>query len=480
MSTSFPPIIHMFSTGGFRRAFSAFAAAAAVALAPASAPSAFARAQTPPDDATLYRVFLRDGSTLVSYGEFARVADRVVVTLPLGPTGGSMPDLEVLSIPADTVDWEKTDAYADSARAARYAATAGPNDFAVLSSAVSIALADISTTTDADRKIAMATEARQNVMKWAADHYGYRAKDVAHLATLFDDVISDTRRRRGEPNVEMSMVANLAAPPDMPLLPQPTVQDTVELALRAVTLAPDATERTSLLTAIQRTLETTGANNAWAVSLRPRVMAALEIEQRTDRVYATFTHDALRAADRSAAIGDVTGVERTIRTLLRHDDKLGQRRPQQMAAALATLDLRLEAARQERLARDNRAARAVVLAQYRHNIAEPLAIMRREKPALDEIRRLAGPSRTRLSELATAMKHTQRLLDTITVPDEVTAAHSLLKNAVQLAARAAEGRQRAVLTRNMQSAQEASSAAAGAIMLFDKAATDLRILVDDK
>ena len=31
------------------------------------------------EDATLLRVFLRDGASLVSYGEFARVADRVRV-----------------------------------------------------------------------------------------------------------------------------------------------------------------------------------------------------------------------------------------------------------------------------------------------------------------------------------------------------------------------------------------------------------------
>jgi hypothetical protein len=193
-----------------------------------------------------------------------------------------------------------------------------------------------------------------------------------------------------------------------------------------------------------------------------------------------MTHDALHAADRYAAAGDVTSVERTIRTLLRQDDKLGQRRPQEMAAALATLDARLDAARQERLARDSRAARADVLAQYRRAIAEPLAIMQREKTSLDEIRRLAGPSRGRLSELATAVKRAGRLLENVSVPDEVTPAHSLLKNAVQLAARAAEGRQRAVQTRSMQTAQEASSAAAGAIMLFERAAADLSILVNAK
>jgi len=466
----------MFSTGWFRRATLTMAL---VASGGAFAGSRVSAGQSA-GQATLFRVFLRDGSTLVSYGEYARVADRVIVTLPIGATTGETPDLEILSIPADTVDWEKTDAYADSARAARYAATAGPNDFALLNDAVTIALNEITQTSDPARKMAMAVEARQNVTRWASEHYGYRAADVARLATLFDAVIAETRRASGEANVDMSLVATLAAPPDTPLLPTPTAQETVEQALRAVTLAPDATERTSLLTAIQRTLAASGADETWAMPLRTRVIAALEMERRTDRAYAVLTHDALNAADRSAANGDVTAVDRAIRTLLRQDDKLGQRRPQEMAAVLATLDARLAAARQERLARDNRAARADVLAQYRRAIAEPLAIMRREKGALDEIRRLAGPPHTQLGELEVAVKRAQRLLDKVSVPDEVTAAHSLLKNAVQLAARAADGRQQAVLTRSMQTAQEASSAAAGALMLFEKASTDLRILLNDK
>src|SRR6516225_3124993 len=103
MSTSFPPIIHMFSTGRFRRAVSAFVAAATLAQAASARPAVAGAQAAPADNATLFRVFLRDGSTLVSYGEYARVADRVVVTLPVGAgSGGSTPDLEVLSIPADT------------------------------------------------------------------------------------------------------------------------------------------------------------------------------------------------------------------------------------------------------------------------------------------------------------------------------------------------------------------------------------------
>ena len=128
----------MFSTGRFRRAL--FLPLLFLSAMPAPAQVASA-------DASLYRVFLRDGSTLLSYGEFARVSDRVVISLPIGGSAAS-PDLHLLSIPAESVDWEKTDAYADSVRATRYASTRGPDDFALLSQAVSRALTDIALTTD--------------------------------------------------------------------------------------------------------------------------------------------------------------------------------------------------------------------------------------------------------------------------------------------------------------------------------------------
>ena len=73
-------------------------------------------------------------STLVSYGEFARVADRVVLSLPLGGTPAA-PRLQLLSIPATSVDWDRTDAYAEAARAARFAATRGPDQYALLQQA---------------------------------------------------------------------------------------------------------------------------------------------------------------------------------------------------------------------------------------------------------------------------------------------------------------------------------------------------------
>jgi len=460
----------MFSTGTTCRAW--FRAMCAAGLAISAAP-VWAQA---PVDATLYRLFLRDGSTIVSYGEFARVSDRVVVPLPLGGTPAA-PDLQLVSLPADAVDWDKTDAYAESARAARYAATRGPEEYALLNEAVSRALGDIALTPDPARKIAMAGEARQNVTRWAAEHYAYRAQDVARLASLFDDVVAETRAASGEKNFELSLVANLAAPPAMPMLPPPTLQETIEQGLRAATLAPDATERMSLLRGIDRVLAGAGAGAAWAAPLRMRAAASLAVETRTEEAYAKLSRDALANADRLARTADVTGVERVMRTLLREDDRLGQRRPQEMASVLAALDAHLDAARRLRLARDAWEAHAVVARRYQQSVAEPLALMRRSRAALDEIRRLAGPSRVTLARLAERLETAERLAAALTAPAEEAEAHASLGNATRLARRAVEARQRAVASGSMQTAWEASSAAAGAVMLLDRALQDLRTAV---
>ena len=40
-------------------------------------------------DAVLHRIFLSDGDTLVSYGEYVRVGDRVIFSIPLGADPGA-------------------------------------------------------------------------------------------------------------------------------------------------------------------------------------------------------------------------------------------------------------------------------------------------------------------------------------------------------------------------------------------------------
>jgi len=363
-------------------------------------------------------------------------------------------------------------------RATRYAETRGPNDFALLNDAVTRALNDIALTADPARKVAMAAEARQNVTKWAAEHYGYQADRVAHLAALFDDVIAEVRAQGGARNVDLSLVANMAAPPSVPLLPPPSIEESVEQALRAATLSPEATERISLLRAIERTLAEAGAGQAtWSMPVYGRVRAALAVEERTSRSYEALTRSVIQSAERYARTANVTGVERVIRRALAEDDRLGQRRPQEMAALLATLDASLDAARRLRLARDNWAERVEALRAYRATAAQAVVMLRSSRGALDEIKRLAGPSRTRLARLATQMAAATSQLAAIAAPPaEAASVHTLLKSAVQFAARAAERRQHAVAVGELQPAWEASSAAAGALMFLERAVEELAAL----
>jgi hypothetical protein len=269
-------------------------------------------------------------------------------------------------------------------------------------------------------------------------------------------------------------MATLAAPPSVPLLPLPGLQESVEQALHASSLAPDATERISLLQAIQRSL---GAESSeWAAPLRARVSAELAIETRADRQYSALTRDAIRDADQGVKVGDVTAVEQLIQRTLRTDDRFGQRRPQEMASLLAVLDRKLESARRVRLARDQWAERAAGLLRYRQALSGPLGLFRLSRTSLDEIRRLAGPSRLRLADLETRSAHAAALLEAISPPSEGTEVQGLLKSAIDLATRAAAARRHAITTGQMSEAWQASSAAAGALMLFDRAVGALQAL----
>src|SRR5580658_9309016 len=107
---------------------------------PAAAGSAF-------PDATLFRVFLKDGSSLVSYGEVARVDDHVVFSMPTS-TSSADPHLHLVNLPADRVDWDRTARYAESARASRYLAYQAADDYAQFSNGVAQALNEMAATPD--------------------------------------------------------------------------------------------------------------------------------------------------------------------------------------------------------------------------------------------------------------------------------------------------------------------------------------------
>jgi len=164
-------------------------------------------------DATLLRLFLTDGTSVVSYGEFSRIADRVIFSMPAGGAP-SEPRLQAVTLPSVLVDWPRTEQYAASARYQQYAETRGDEDFQRLSNEVADVLNEILKTRDRTQALDIATRARNTLADWPRQHLGYRQHEVAEIVSLLDEAISNLRAAAGMTMFDLSLVAMA---PDTPI-----------------------------------------------------------------------------------------------------------------------------------------------------------------------------------------------------------------------------------------------------------------------
>jgi hypothetical protein len=247
----------------------------------------------------------------------------------------------------------------------------------------------------------------------------------------------------------------------------------MEQALVAARTTPEAGERVSLLRAIETALTERALAGGWAVGLRDRASAELAAELKIEKAYAALSSTTAAAAASRASRGDVTGVRGLVNDVLKADDRLGRRRPQETSALLGLVDMRLDEARRVRLALDAWAARADLFKRYRGAVESAVRELRSAAPSLERIRELAGPAPGLLPRLEQHLVMARLRLAAIEVPQEFAPAHALFTAAVQMAKRAASTRRTAVLSENMSLAWEASSAAAGALLLLDRAGDEL-------
>lgn len=421
-------------------------------------------------EAGLYRVFLRDGAVLVSYGEFARVGDRVVLSIPVGELTET-PDLQMVSIPQSVVDWDRTERYANALRARRYGETRGDADFALLGARVVEALNQIALTDDPARRLAMATEARRNLLQWPIDNFGYRAQEVSELASMLDEVIGDLRVAAGE-TTQVSFVASTVPPAEMMLAP-PDVRETMEQAMVVASIATDPAERISLLQAIEAALREPAARGGWAGVMATRVAADLGAELRTEKAYGALAASSLATASARAARGDLQGVQALFESVLNADDRLGRKRPQNTSALLGALEWQLGEAVRVRQAREAQTLRMAAFRLYRDSIARSVQELRDARTRLIAIRERTGPSPLVLPRMEQRLVMARQMLGGIVPPPELDTAHGLFKAAFQMASRAAGARRNAVSSRDTRLDWEAASAAAGALMLLDRASEEL-------
>lgn len=443
-----------------------FIAAVCVALLAPSVVSAQASASR-----VLFRVFLSDGRVLSSYGEWARLGDRVIFSMPTQLSRDPV-ELHLVTIPAQRVDWPRTESYAESVRAAAYADSRGDADFATFTAEVARTLDEVSKISDPRTRLSTAERARQKLADWPAAHYGYRVAEVRDALGVLDEVIADLRVAVGINRFDLSLSANtpLAEPPPPPL-PPPSDAELVEQFVAAASISESPVERISLLQTVMRLLDRAiGMLPAeWATRMRRSASADLDREQRTEKAYDDLRTRTLQAASKLAAKGQRSELERLRESVKEADRKLGGQRGGDIAALLATIDIEAASAIANRDARREWEKRAPVFRKYRRSTNTAFKVFNDATVALEQVKSMSGPTVDAMASLNKRLAAANRSFTKVKPPDELASSHALIASAWELAANAFRLRADAVSSNSVDVAQRASSAAAGALMLYERA-----------
>jgi hypothetical protein len=427
-------------------------------------------------EATLFRVFLTNGTSVVSYGELARVDDRVVFSMPVG---GSVrePRLHPVTLAASLVDWARTERYAASARYQQYAVRAEA-DYQRLTDAVAVVLNEVALSTNRERALSLAEQARRTLADWPRTHFGYRQQDVRDIITLIDGAIA---RLQGTPanTFAVSLVAAADAVEIEPLAEPPTPGEQLQQILRILDVTTIATDRVALLQSAHALLnENRTAFDGPVAPVRRYIESQLEEEVSTDQRYAKLTQKMLAEATRAAADARISSVERVLNRIPQEDKRLGRQRPEVVQALTTSIQARLDGARRLRLLRDQWTVRRSLFRDYQRSVGAEMLQLVKMQPSLEAIRKLEGPPPDRLVSLRTRLSGGAARLERMPIPNYLRSTHDLVITAWRFAEKAANGRTDAVASGNLSTAWEASSAAAGALMMLSRAQQEIRALLE--
>lgn len=428
-------------------------------------------------DALLFRLFLADGSSVVSYGEYARVGDRIIFSMVTG--GDAEPRLHAATLPASAIDWARTDQYSASARYQWYAETRGEEDFLRLSNGVADVLNAVLLTTDRTRALAVAQQARATLADWPREHFGYRQQDVREILSILDEVISDLRVAAGMTSFDVTLVAMT---PDVvlePLATLPSLREQIDQVFRVASLTDQPSERVALFQTALLLLDEPGARVLPdAPSLRERARIRIREEVTTDERYGRLARQLMTAATRAAARARIGDAQRVLDRISREDVRLGRRRPEMVQALQASVEAQIEAARELRLRRDQWAIRRMLYNDYQHAVGERIDQLVKTRSVLEAIRRQDGSKPDALVTLRGRLRGGADQLGRIQPPGDLKMCHDLLVGAWRFAEQAVDGRYQAARTASVTTAREASSAAAGSLLLLSRFRQEIRELLE--
>ena len=432
----------------------------------------FVFGQTAADQSrVLFRVFLSDGRVLSSFGEWARVEDRVIFSMPAQLSRDPI-ELHLVSIPSRTVDWPRTEAYAESVRAAAYAASRGDADFTAFSADVARVLNDISKIKDPTARLDTAERARQKLADWPSQHYGYRNTEVRDALGVLDEVIAQMRASAGMTRFDLSLSANAPLPePPPPPLPPPTDAELAEQFVAAASIAATPAERISLLQTVLRLIDRAIGllPTEWVTRMRATAGGDLDRERKTQKAYEELRTKTLAEAARLALKGRSSDLEKLRDKVKAEDQRLGGQRAGEIASLLATIDLEAASAIRARDARREYDRRAPAFRRYRRSTNGAFKVFKDATIALEQVKAMTGPPVNAIASLNKRLARAKKGFGKVQPPMELAAPHAVIASAWDLADNALRLRVEAVASNSIDIAQRASSAAAGALMLYQQA-----------
>ena len=280
-----------------------------------------------PTEATLFRVFLLDGSSLVSYGEPARLDDRVIFSMPTSASK-TEPQLHLVNLSSSRVDWDERRGTPRRLGPRVTSSTQAETHYAQLTYEIAQALNDVATTDDTARRLG---------------HRGTRAAHARSLAGALTTTTSGTKstrcsasstrpsrtceRPRASSNFDLTFVATAEAP----TIPSrccrcPRRRKRSSRRSLAAYLADQPDERMSLLTMALAGFERDASvlPTDWLDYTRREVQATLAAEVEVDR-QVPLPHVARDGpgGQRRARAADVRGVERLVAEVRARDRELG-------------------------------------------------------------------------------------------------------------------------------------------------------------
>jgi hypothetical protein len=138
----------------------------------------------------------------------------------------------------------------------------------------------------------------------------------------------------------------------------------------------------------------------------------------------------------------------------------------------------LDAARDLRLRRDRWMLRRSAFQDYQRQVGTQIMGLVKAQGSLEAIRRLDGPRLGVLNKLRRRLSGGAEQLERTRVADELRATHDLVVGAWRFAENAARQRSDAIASGDLARAWEASSAAAGALMMLARAQESVRELLE--